>query len=73
MVFFNFFNFFAISVELEPQSKPTIVSPANKKAKKFKKLKNTTMALFRAKIGWKMPGKTEYKKYRSVLFLPDEK
>ena len=31
------------------------------------------MASFKAKIGWKMPGKREYKKYRSVLFLPDEK
>ena len=31
------------------------------------------MASFQAKIGWKMPRKREYKKYRSVLFLPDEK
>ena len=31
------------------------------------------MDSFQAKIGWKMPGKREYKKYRSVLFLPDEK
>ena len=31
------------------------------------------MASYQAKIGWKMPGKREYKKYRSVLFLPDEK
>ena len=29
------------------------------------------MASFQAKIGWKMPGKREYKKYRSVLSLPD--
>ena len=29
------------------------------------------MASYQAKIGWKMPGKREYKKYRSVLFLPD--
>ena len=28
------------------------------------------MASFQAKHGWKMPGKREYKKYRSVAFLP---
>ena len=31
------------------------------------------MASFQAKIGWKMPGKREYEKYHSVLFLPDAK
>ena len=31
------------------------------------------MASFEAKIGWEMSGKREYKKYRSVLFLPDAK
>ena len=31
------------------------------------------MASFQAKIGSKMPGKREYRKYRSVFFLPDEK
>ena len=31
------------------------------------------MAYDQAKIGWKIPGKREYKKYRSVLFLPDAK
>ena len=31
------------------------------------------MASFQAKHGWKMPGKREYKKYRSALFLPDAK
>ena len=30
------------------------------------------MASYQAKIGWKMRGKREYKKYRSVLFLPRE-
>ena len=50
-----------------------VIENSNKIAKKFKKLKNTTMASYQAKIGWKMPGKREYKKYRSVLFLPDEK
>ena len=31
------------------------------------------MASFQAKIGWKMPGKREYRKYRSVFFPPDAK
>ena len=31
------------------------------------------MASFQAKIGWKMPGKREYKMYHSVSFLPDAK
>ena len=39
----------------------------------MKKLRNTTMASFQAKIGWKMPRKREYKKYRTVSFLPDAK
>ena len=50
-----------------------IIENSNNIAKKFKKLKNTTMASYQAKIGWKTPGKREYKKYRSVLFLPDAK
>ena len=44
-----------------------------KNRKKFKKLKNTTMASFQAKIGRKMSRKREYKNYRSVWFLPDAK
>ena len=36
-----------------------------------KKLKNTIMASFQAKIGWKRLRKGENKNYRSVLFLPD--
>ena len=39
------------------------------KLKKIKK--NTIMASFKAKIGWKRPRKTENKNYRSVSFLPD--
>ena len=31
------------------------------------------MPSFQAKIGWKTPRKREYKKYRSVSFLPDAK
>ena len=29
------------------------------------------MASFQAKIGWKMPGKREYKKYHSASFQPN--
>ena len=39
--------------------------------KKFKNLKNTTLASFLANVGWKMPRKREHKKYHSVSFLPD--
>ena len=31
------------------------------------------MALFEAKIGWKVPRKREYRNYRSVSFQPDVK
>ena len=40
-------------------------------AKKIKKLKNTIMASFKARIGWKMPRKKENKYFRSVSFLPN--
>ena len=40
-------------------------------AKKLKKLKNTVMYSFQAKIGWKNMGKGENKNYRSISFLPD--
>ena len=42
-------------------------------AKKFRKLKNTIMASFQSKIGWKRPRKTENKNQRSVSFLPGAK
>ena len=42
-----------------------------KKARKFKKLKNTLMASFQAKIGWKRMRKRENKNYFSISFLPD--
>ena len=48
-----------------------IIENSKKIAKKFKKLKYTIMALFQAKIGWKMLRKREYKNYRSISFLPD--
>ena len=50
-----------------------LIENSKKVAKKFKKLKNTTMASCQAKIGWKMPRKREYKKYRSVSFQPHAK
>ena len=37
--------------------------------KKFKNLKNTTLASFLANIGWKMPKKRKNKYYRSFPFL----
>ena len=40
-------------------------------AKKFKKLKNASMASFKARIGWKMPRKKENKHCRSASFLPN--
>ena len=40
-------------------------------AKKFKKLKNSFMASFQAKIGWKRQRKRENKNYRFVSFLPE--
>ena len=43
---------------------------AKKKAKKLKKLKNTIMASFQAKIVWKRPRKRENKNYRFITFLP---
>ena len=38
-----------------------------------KNLKNTIMASFLAKIGWKRPKKGENKNDRSVSFRPDSK
>ena len=39
--------------------------------KKFKKLKNTIMASFQAKIGWKRMRNREKKNYRFVPLQPD--
>ena len=44
---------------------------SKKTTKKPKKLKNTIMALFQAKIGLKRLRKRENKNYRSVTLLPD--
>ena len=42
------------------------IENSKKIAKKFKKLKNTIMASFQAKIDWRRPRKRENKNYRSV-------
>ena len=51
---------------------PNIKTP-KQLAKKLKKLKDTVIASFRAKLGWKRPRKSENKSYHSVLFLPNAK
>ena len=50
-----------------------VIENSKKIAKKFKKLKNTVMAPFQAKIDWKTQRKREKKNYRSAPFLPDVK
>ena len=42
-----------------------VVKNFKKIGKKFKKLKNTVMASFPAKVGWKSPRKKENKNFRS--------
>ena len=49
------------------------IENSKKIAKKFEKLKNTVMASFQAKIGWKRMRKRENKNYHYVSFLPDSK
>ena len=49
------------------------IESSKKIAKKFKYLKNTVIASFQAKIGWKRQRKREYKNYRSVSFQHDAK
>ena len=49
----------------------TVIENLKKIEKKFKKLKNTFMAQFQAKIGWKRLRKEKNKKYRFVSSLPD--
>ena len=49
----------------------TVIKNLKKIEKKFKKLKNTFMAEFQAKIGWKRLRKEKNKKYRFVSSLPD--
>ena len=64
-----------IKIVIPLRSVPTlcIVENSKKIGKKFKKLKNTTMASFEAKTWWKRLRMRENKNYRSVLSLPDAK
>ena len=62
-------------LKLSVRSFPTrrVIENSKKIVNKFKKLKNTIMALFQAKIGWKRMKKGENKNYHSVPFQPDVK
>ena len=53
------------------RSDPTRKRKLKKIAKKFDKVKNSTIASFKAKIGWKRPRKRKNKNCLSVPFLPD--
>ena len=55
------------------RSVPTrcVIENSKQIAKKFKKLKNTIVASFQAKIGRKRLRKRENKNYPSVPFLPE--
>ena len=55
-------------VPFRPDAKEKI---QKKIAKKFNKLKDTVMASFQAKIGWKRPRKRKNKNCLSIPFLPD--
>ena len=56
--------------KLSFRSGPTQRVIENSKKIANKKLKNTIMASFEAKIGWKRQRKSENKNYRSDPFLP---
>ena len=55
------------------RSVPTrrVTENSKKKAKKFKKLKNTIMSSFQSNIGWERPRNRENKYYRSLPFQHD--
>ena len=59
--------------KLSFRSVPTrrVTQNSKKIEKKFKKLNNTFMASFHAKIGWKRPRKRKNINYRSIPFLHD--
>ena len=59
--------------KLSFRSVPTrrVTQNSKKIEKKFKKLNNTFMAAFHAKIGWKRPRKRKNINYRSIPFLHD--
>ena len=48
-----------------------VIENSKKIAKNFKKLKNSFLASFQAKIGWKRLRKREIKNYRFVSSLPE--
>ena len=48
-----------------------VIENCKKIGKKFKKLKNTIMASFQAKVSSKSPRRGENKNFRSISFLPD--
>ena len=50
-----------------------VIKNYKKLANRFKKLKNTIMTSFQAKIGWKRQRKRKNKIYPSVSFLLDPK
>ena len=61
-----------IKITIPFRSSPSVTENCQKIAKKLKKLKkNTVMAPFHAKIGWKKWRQSENKNYRSILFPPD--
>ena len=57
--------------KFENERKEKLSFRSKKIAKKLKKLKNTIMTSFQAKIGLKRMRKKENKYYRSIPFLPD--
>ena len=59
--------------KLSFRSIPTrsVIENSKKIVKKLKNFKNTIMASFQAKIGWKRMRKIENKNYHYVSFLPD--
>ena len=60
-----------IKKKFQFRSYPTGYRKFEKNNKKTRKLKNTIMASFQAKIGWKRLRKKGNKNYISVTFLPD--
>ena len=48
-----------------------VIENSKKIAQKFKKLKNTIIASFQAKIRWKRARNREHKNYPYVSFQPD--
>ena len=62
-----------IKIIIPFRSVPTryVIENSKQIAKKFKKIKNTVVASFQAKIGRKRLRKRENKNYPSVPFLPE--